>query len=289
MGHYWKTSFADFFAFSITMQLTLVATAEQGFGFGVGFMVIYTLIRTVFARGRLVTRFDLESQYTADPAVGNEKNYIPSGTRVMAFNQAIVFLNAYRIKQDIMDTVQTYHTGIPLAERERTKERSWSDLSEQHVAFLRKKAKLAVPPKLIPRIRVLILDFTQVTFIDTTGMQMLRDMKTGLLVYGGEDVELRFVGMSDAVKKRFERAGWELAASMEAMKGFEEGKDVVFELLKPAIEAPRTVRDSGLDFGFGNIMMSHAGSVFEGGGDEENGQRVIVTQVGVKGGRAFKG
>lgn len=286
MRQYWKTSFADFFAFSITMQLTLVATAEQGIGFGVAFMVIYTLIRTVYARARPITRYDLENQYTADPAVGSEKNYIPSGTQVMAFNQAIIFLNAYRVKQDIMDTVQTYHSGIPAAEK--TRERSWNDLSEQHIAFLRKKANLGVPTKLIPRIRVLILDFTQVTFIDTTGMQMMREMKAELLAYGGEDVELRFVGMNDAVKKRFERAGWHLATSMEDMKGFGEGKDVLFELLKPAIEAPRTVRDSGLDFGFGNVLMSDAGSFLEGGGDEEKGQRVIVTQVGVKGGKAFK-
>jgi sodium-independent sulfate anion transporter 11 len=280
---YWKTSFADFLASFLTLQLTLIASAEQGLGFGVFFMVLYTIIRTVFAHARPVTRADLENQYGADLPSSNESNHIPSGTQVMAFNQAIIFLNAYRVKQDIIDTVQTYHSGIP--ESGETKEISWSDLETKHIAFLRRRAQFKLPTKLIPRIRVLILDFSRVAFIDTTGLQMLMDLRTEILAYGGEEVEFRFVGLSREVKKKFKRVGWELANSADMQKGFaDKGMDTVYELLRPAIEAPRMVRDSGLDFGFGNNLMT-------GWNNDEGNKvedRVIVTQITMRDGKAYK-
>lgn len=174
-----------------------------------------------------------------------------------------------------------------MMEQERARPRLWNELGEKRIKELRKRAKLAVPAKLIPRLQVLVLDFTQVNFIDTTGLDTLREVKADLLVYGGEDVELRFVGLNEALKRRFERAGWQLASADEALKGLGEGRDVVHELLKPAIEAQRMVRDSGLDFGFGNVLMSDSGSVYDMG-DEEKG-RVTVTQIGVKDGKAYKG
>jgi len=284
---YWKTSFADFMANFITMQITLLASAEMGIGLGVAFMVFYTLIRTTFAHARLITRTDLENQYIDGDSFGNGNNIIPPGTQVVSFDQAIIFLNADRIKKDIVDLVQTYNSGVPAIER--TGERSWSDLGEKHIASLRRKAGVVTPTKLIPRIKVLVLDFSRVGFIDTTGLQILRDMKAEVLAYGGEDVEFRFVGLNESMKKKFQRTGWNLANAADAMNGFGEGRDVIFELLKPAIEAPKMVRDSGLDFGFGNVLMRETGSVYGVDRDEEKGeQKVIVTSVLTRDGKAYK-
>lgn len=280
---YWKISFMDFVGNFLAMNFTLVAGAEMGIGLGVAFMLIYTLIRTVFAHAEPVTRSDLERKYGNEPSLGtNEPNYIPPGTQVLEFNEAIFYLNAERLRRDIMNTIQTYQTGLP--EDERPKERLWNDLGQKRIDDMRRNSTLNLPTRYIPRIRVLVLDFTHVSFIDTTGMQMLEDMKAELIAYAGEDVEIRIVGMNAALKSRFKRAKWELATAEESMKGLADGKDAVWELLKPAIEAPRTVRDSGLDFGFGNVMMSESRSIY---GDEKK-TSVIVTSVSVKGGKAFK-
>ena len=116
---------------------------------------------------------------------------------------------------------------------------------------------------------------------------MLMDMRAELRSYGGEDVELRFVGLIAALKKKFERVGWELATDEEALRGLGEGKDVVYELLKPAIEAPRIVSDSGLDFGFGNVLLGDGASTWSV--EEDLKKNVIVTQVSMKGGKPYKG
>lgn len=290
LGKYWKTSFADFVAAFFAFQLTLVASGEMGIGIGIAFMIIYSVIRTIFSRARPLSRSDLEAQYASSPNLNIKELQIPAGTQVLCLSSPLLFLNAARIKRDILDIVQTYHNGIPSFQR--SDERVWSDLGAQRIASLRRRARLAVPNRLIPRLRILVLDFTSVTFIDTTGIDMLLSLKTEITKWGGEDVELRFVGLCEGVRTRFARAGWELASLREAEKGYAEDRDVEYGDLLEAVEAPRLVRDGGLDFGFGNVLMSEEKSTGgRGSWDEEKGSEnvnVIVTSVGVKGGKAYR-
>jgi sodium-independent sulfate anion transporter 11 len=286
MLKYWKTSFMDFVAAFITMNATLVQSAEAGVGLGIVFMVLYTLTRIVFAHARPITRCDLIAMYNSDPSFDNERIAIPTGTQVIGFDEAIIFLNADRLRQQILDQVQTYQSGMPSCEQMDVVERSWSDVGQRRIDTMRKNSRLNTPTRYLPRIRVLVLDLTHVTFIDTTGLQMLGNMKVELLAYGGEDVEIRFVGLNAELKKKFNRFGWALATAEDSIKGLADGKDGHWEQLKPAIEAPRTVRDSGLDFGFGHVLTSDPGITCK---DMEKGdQNVIVTSVAVKGGKAYK-
>lgn len=48
------------------------------------------------------------------------------------------------------------------------------------------------------------------TYIDTTGIIALQDLKADLREHAGETAEMRFVGLNESVRRRFEQAGWNL-------------------------------------------------------------------------------
>jgi sodium-independent sulfate anion transporter 11 len=97
----------------------------------------------------------------------------------------------------------------------------------------------------------LVLDLSSTSFVDGTAMYAFEDIKTELRSYGGEQVEFRFVGMSKAVQKRFERAGWKLVSPYEeypvvTVEGEEEPiMDLMFEHLPHAIEHESQTRMEG--------------------------------------------
>ena len=162
--------------------------------------------------------------------------------------------------------------------------RSWDYRRDKHIAALRRKAGLGDADTYFPRLRILILDFSSVPFIDASGMQALSETKTELREYGGEDVDFRFVGLNSAVRKRFERAGWPLAdfrdsnnstpgngvleVEVQQVDGGEGGevkdvieikevKDLVFEILPTAILYQNQARRfNGSAYGFDEEELS---------------------------------
>ncbi|RDW66671.1 hypothetical protein BP5796_09420 [Coleophoma crateriformis] len=286
LGKYWKISFIDFAATIFTFNVTLIATPEMGIGSAVIFLFIYTFLRLMFSYAKVITVMDLENQYGMDPLAGVYGNMIPMGTQAFTMGGSVMFMNAYRQKRCIMDTIQTLHSGnsVPI----RSRDRVWSDLTAKHITRLRRKANVITPERFIPHIRLLILDFTHTTFVDSTGIQMLEDLKKDLIAWGGDDIEFRFVGLSAAVRERLQRANWKLASYDEALSGLDPGFDVYFELLKPALEGRGLWRpEEKLDFGFdtGNIMTRS-----DDGYDEYETKKgvIITTNVFTKNGKAYK-
>jgi len=51
-----------------------------------------------------------------------------------------------------------------------------------------------------------------VNYVDSTGLQALREVKSEVKAYGGEGVDVRFVvgERGEVLRERFARAGWEL-------------------------------------------------------------------------------
>jgi sodium-independent sulfate anion transporter 11 len=269
MAKFWKLSFNDFMGFLISFNLTLVAGAEAGVGFAFLIMVLTTLMRTMFKRPRAITRSDVEQQYLSESSnewASLDRIIIPTGTQVISLETDIVYLNASRVKRHIIDTAYTHHSGkiVGLPWRKNLA-RSWDYHHDQHIAALRRKAGLGDTDAYSPRLRILVLDFSSVSFIDASGMQALQEVKTTLREYGGEDVDFRFVGLNAAVRKRFERARWALedfrnvvtpeGGVVEVPEGLDEKKaeetedvtavkDLVFEILPTAILYQSEVRRS---------------------------------------------
>lgn len=283
---YWKGSFADFVGFFIVMNIGIATTPQIGLGLGFVYMILYTLLRTLFSSITPVDRFDIENRFSGldrlkIPLPGG---IIPQTTQLISLETPVIFLNAERITTDILETVWTNHEPTPSGPVTR---KIWSDYRARRTSSLRRDNDVHTPVRYIPRLEVLVLDFTRVNFIDTTGLTYLQDLKDELMAYSGDAIEIRFVGLNAALRKKFDRVKWPLGTWEESQIGLVPGIDILFEDLRDAVSAPRTVRASmnGLDFGFGggNDMEQDDDIAFEKGM-----MNIIATNVITKDGRAYK-
>lgn len=206
---WWKTSLADFVSSMIAFWVSLFVSTEIGIASSVGFNIVYLLLCQIFVRVSTTpdTRSELavvldEARHLPPPGTS-----IPADTRIFTFNDSVYFSNSHRVKTSVLDTIQTHHAPIFNSAFAPEAERNWSVTGERRVARLRRAAGIADPSSL-PPIGVVILDFSRVNHVDATACLHLKDLIREVKRYGGEGIEFRFVGMSDHVRERFERANW---------------------------------------------------------------------------------
>ena len=241
MSKYWQISFMDFLGFLITFNMTMLLTAETGIGLSFAAMIIYTFFRLMFPVPTVIKSTDLEDQYDVPSPLKWGKGYrIPEGTLVISFETDVIFVNAERIKRHVLNSAMTSLSGVPASRVDR----AWNSRRDKYAEYLRRKVGMNVADTFYPRFRVLVLDLSSTSFVDSTGMQAFEDIKRELRLYGGPDVEFRFVGMNEVVQTRFKRAGWKLASPYNGCQyndgqtiidGEEEIKDSLFEHLPLAI------------------------------------------------------
>jgi sodium-independent sulfate anion transporter 11 len=221
---YWKTSLVDFIAAMLCFWLTLFVNSETGIGCAVGFNILYYLILAAFSRVKRITQLPDCRQCASEW----EDKRVPLDTQVFKPSHSLLFANAFWIKRQCFDVVLTYNSGAVMSIEKERETRNWSVTGERRLLTLRSKAGIVHEP--VP-IRVVVLDFSNVHRIDTTGLVSLRDLKADLLRYGGEGVQLRFFNVRSLVKEAFERFGWGLVNDGD---GTDEG-EVVFKTLADAV------------------------------------------------------
>lgn len=207
---YWKVSFADFVASQIAFWVTLFVSAEEGIEIATAFMVAYTLLSTIFSKAQTVQK-DTFAQHYPSSSNGDRVDELPAGTALVKISHPIIFLNASRAKSNILDDVQTYHSGAPSGFDSQSKnpDRLWNELGAQHTALLRRKAEIPVnEAEYLPRVTVLVLDLQGVMYLDMSGIQALKDMQTELKAYAGGDIEIRFAGLRENLVGKIQRGGW---------------------------------------------------------------------------------
>ncbi|KAH7088698.1 sulfate permease-like protein [Paraphoma chrysanthemicola] len=197
---YWKTSLVDFICAMLAFWLTLFVSSEVGIGSAVGFGIFYHLVFMAFHRVRRITSIDITNSYRA-----NGPQPIPLDTQVFSIQQPMLFYNAYHIKNQCLDTVQTYNSGdVQTLEKARL-ERNWSVAGERRAHRLRGKAEIIDEPV---QIRNVVLDLSKMHNIDTTGLTSLKDLKADIEKFGGTGTHFRLVGLNERVRARFARFGW---------------------------------------------------------------------------------
>ncbi|KAF4632697.1 hypothetical protein G7Y89_g5429 [Cudoniella acicularis] len=246
LGIYWKISFVDFLANILAFNTTLLVSGQVGIGMGFAISTFYTLFRLMSTRPTTLSSSDLENQHNPGHSSWWTKgDTVPDGTAVISIPRDLMYLNAKRIKKNILDSVYTDFYGIPPSDAEK-RERNWNFCAEKYIARLRRLAGISrVETK---RLRILILDLSAVSFVDATGMQALTAIKKEIRVYGGINVEMRFVGMKEGVKKRFKRAGWGLTSPYETelldpeiLEVVSVERDLVFDHLALAVQYQNSV------------------------------------------------
>jgi MFS superfamily sulfate permease-like transporter len=220
LGDYFRLSFADFFAFFVAFNIAIVVPAVGvaiGTAAGVGLLVLYTLFRGMFSRPRALSAQDLESMYKErEFRPWQQGDPIPPGTQVLKLEADMVWTNADRVRRHVVDTCMVHNSGVAVDSPDMP-ERPWNFRIHEHVAALRRKHNNMLDDddfeSLIPhrsRLRVVVLDMTSVSFVDSSAILNLEMMKRQLREWAGESVEFRFVGLNARVLKRFERAKWEI-------------------------------------------------------------------------------
>ncbi|KUJ19659.1 SulP family sulfate permease [Mollisia scopiformis] len=226
---YWKVSFADFVASQIAFWVTLFVSAEEGIETATAFMVAYTLLSTIFSKAQTVQK-DTFAQHYPSSSNGDRVDELPAGTALVKISHPIIFLNASRAKSNILDAVQTYHSGAPSGFDSQSKnpDRLWNELGAQHTALLRRKAEIPVnEAEYLPRVTVLVLDLQGVMYLDMSGIQALKDMQTELKAYAGGDIEIRFAGLRENLVGKLQRGGWQLVEEHEASDSWSRERSVV--------------------------------------------------------------
>ena len=237
---FWKISFMDFVASQIAFWVTLFVSAEFGIESATAFMVAISILQTVFSKGTTVTSKNFEEVYPQLEG-GRGRQHVQIGTQIVRFDYPIIFVNASRAKESILDAVQTWNLGAsPFSDSASgNPDRLWNELGAKRIKFLRRKA--GIQPRdeeYLPQIRAVVLDFQGVRYVDATGIEALKAMKTELRTYAGEGVEIRFVGLRNLIVGKLERAGWSFIDQGEVEGSAEIGSKVVlYQRLNEAIYA----------------------------------------------------
>ncbi len=226
---YWRISLADFIASMLSFWLTITVSAEIGIGAGVGWSIVWTMLRFAFNKPSIYA----STEYEGSPlhATTNDENRteysgieVPSDTMIIHFSDSIFYPNAHRSKRTMLEAIQLVYEKVDhivIDERER----SWSVAPEKRIERLRKQHGIIL--KEAP-LSVVVWDLSKVSFVDVTAILALAEMKEDIRVYSGKGVQFRIVGMSRRVRERFLRAQWKLSDLDQA----EDETDVIY----PSIE-----------------------------------------------------
>jgi len=236
---YWKSSLADFTSSMIAFWVCLFVSTEIGIASSVGFNIVYLLLRQVFTRMRTASS---EPRSELEFAI-NDSRGIPAAveddTRLFRFNDSFFFANAYSLRTQVLDVVQTHHAPIYNSVHGSEAERNWSVVGEQRIARLRKRANISDFASL-PPLGLVILDFTKVNHVDVTAVAHLKNLMDELKKYAGPGLHVRFVGMTSYVMQRFERCGWRVD---DVSCADYDGEDIeatkMFRTVAEAVAAPR--------------------------------------------------
>ena len=206
---FWRTSLADWIAAMLAFWLTLFVNSETGIGAGVGWSVVYYLLRLAWQKTHSMGSESRSEIVRSIDAARGMPPRIPDDVRIFRFSENVFFPNATRIKNQLVDGVKTFHNPTYSTANGAEADRMWSVVGEQRVKKLRKRAGItdiaALPP-----IRLVVMDWSKVTHTDATAMHALKEVFAEVKRYGGKDVEIRFAAMQDNVRHRFERAGFDV-------------------------------------------------------------------------------
>lgn len=233
---YWRISMADFVASQLSFWITIFVSAEIGIGVGVAWSIIWSLLRSAFVRPDVQVSTDNGTTIETPGldrfnTVPGDLSSVPIGsdTVIVHFNDSIFFPNAERNKWATIEAIQLVYDKLPDSTMFRSRERSWSVAAELRVERIRKERNTSLCD--VP-LSVVVLDFTMVSWIDTTGILALGELKADIRMHCGKEVQFRFVGMNNHVRQRFARAAWEFTQFDDEHK---EDVDIVYPSLERAI------------------------------------------------------
>ena len=235
--NFYKTSLADFIAAMIVFWVSLFYTTEVGIGAAVGFNIVYVLLRQVFKRARSIGADSQQSDLAAPLDAANIVPHVPADSRVFQLQESWFFPNAFRLKSNILDNIETHHCPEYSSLHGAEANRNWSVEHEVRVARLRKRAGVVADD--LPPIKIVVIDFTKCNFTDVTAVKETKAFLNELKKYAGKDVSIRFACMTDQIRERFERGRIPMVDADSSQSSNESGSTPA-----NAVKVYRTVADA---------------------------------------------
>lgn len=231
---YWRISFIDFIASMLGFWVTLFTSTEIGLAVSVAFSLVYTLLRLAFPRLVKVSHSQAETNHwtLAKSRPNDAEIDVPPEAYYVKFTNDLLFPNAERLKNAIVDDIKVRYTPNTAMLQAAEDNRTWNDSTKRRVANLRKRLHIQPISTEAYPLRYIVLDFGMISFIDTTGVLLLIELKMALRKYLGKELQFRFVNMAPEVLERFTRSEWEFAREGEERTG---DADVIYSSLEVAL------------------------------------------------------
>lgn len=213
---FFKINLWDFLSSQVALWVTIFVSVEAGIAAGVGFSLVVLLFRVARPNFHVLRQLKNRPDVFIDASVDSTLDTIPAphGILVFRIEESTTFPNTETFKTWVVD--ETYKYTRFGGKVKSVTERQWSDDLEVHIRGLRKIAHGAesnITDDDLPRLRAVVLDFSAVNNIDSTGLQGLFDLREILKDYAGVAdypaffFELHFVGIQANVLRILELSG----------------------------------------------------------------------------------
>ncbi|KAF9111319.1 hypothetical protein BGX27_005107 [Mortierella sp. AM989] len=235
---FFKINLWDFLSSQIALWVTIFKSVEIGIASGVGFSLLVLLFRIARPKFHVLHQLKDRPDVFVDTTIDSTFDTVPAphGVLVFRIEESTTFPNTETFKTWVVEEAYKYTRFGGKAKA--AKEKLWSDNMDIHIHDLRKIAHgpdSNITDDDLPRLRAVILDFSAVNNIDTTGLQGLFDLRDLLKEYAGavdypeSFFELHFVGIQANVLHILELSGITRTTEPIAFQGvdvIENGEDI---------------------------------------------------------------
>ncbi|KAF9206445.1 hypothetical protein BGZ59_011669 [Podila verticillata] len=213
---YFKINLWDFLSAMVALFVTIFVSVETGIASGVGFSLIVLLFRVARPNFHVLRQLKDRPDVFVDESATKtfDTEAAPHGVLVFRIEESTTFPNTETFKTWVVEEVYKYTRFGGRVKK--VSDRLWSDDLDVHIRELRRVAhgvNSNITDNDLPKLRALILDFSAVNNIDSTGLQGLFDLRELLKDYAGVAdfpdtfFELHFVGIQANVLRILELSG----------------------------------------------------------------------------------
>lgn len=214
--------------------MTLFTTTEIGLAVSVGFSIVYTLLRLAFPQLVKLTHAQAENNHwsLSKSRPSDSEIDVPPEAYLVRFTNDLLFPNAERLKNAIVEDIKVRYSATAVMSQAAEDNRMWTDATQRRVSRIRHREQISPISTDASPLRYIVLDFGLISFIDTTGVLLLIELKMALRKYLGKELQFRFVNMAPPVLERFTRSEWEFAREGEERTG---NADVIYSSFEVAL------------------------------------------------------
>ncbi|KAI9265010.1 sulfate transporter family-domain-containing protein [Phascolomyces articulosus] len=208
--HLWHINPLELFTFVAAVIITFFTNVEYGIYVSVGLSIFFMLIRIARPRYAVIGRVPKTDEKYIDKQQTNDIEYVyvkenhptlrdiveppPPGVLIFRFDESLTYPNAGFISDKIMYYVQDNFTSGRPPPTTRG-ERAWND-RRPLVKKEDLEAVLAEREASGRKLKAIVLDFSAVNHLDSTGVQALLDLRLSINRYVGHEVEWHFASLA---------------------------------------------------------------------------------------------